>query len=161
MEHFTISEFIHSDTAIAKKIWNGANREHENNIIALVAAVLDPLRKRYGYPIQVTSGFRCAAVNKNVGGATTSQHMLGEAADIIGLGGRKRENFKLGKMIVEADNFDQVIFENVGDNDLLPEWIHVSWRRTGENRHKILRKVKGKTSYEEISYERLGIVNKK
>lgn len=159
MKHFTLSEFIKSDTAIAKKIWNGANREQEDNIIALVAAVLDPLRKRYGYPIQVTSGFRCAAVNKNIGGATTSQHMIGEAADIIGIGGRKRENFKLGKMIVEADNFDQVIFENVGENDLLPEWIHVSWKRTGDNRHKILRKVKGQTSYIEFSRDRLGISN--
>ena len=52
------------------------------NIEALVENVLDPLRERYGKPIVVNSGYRCAKHNKEVGGVANSQHVKGEAADI-------------------------------------------------------------------------------
>ena len=78
MKYFTISELIRSDTAIARKIWNGANREQEDNLIALVAAVLDPLRTAYGKPIHISSGYRCPTLNKAIGGVANSQHMKGE-----------------------------------------------------------------------------------
>ena len=155
MQYFTISELLRSDTAIKKKIWNGANREQEDNLIALVSAVLDPLRAKYGKPIRVTSGFRCLAVNKSVGGAVTSQHTEGEAADIVG--GSTAENYRLGRLIVALGNYDQVIFEDVGKSDLLPQWIHVSWRRKGDNRHIILKKVKGTKSYIHITQKDLGL----
>jgi len=156
MKHFTISELIKSDTAIKNRIWNGANREIEDNLIALVAAVLDPLREKYGKAIHVSSGYRCPAVNKGVGGSLTSQHMQGEAADIYVDAGAKG-NFEIGKLIVKLGNFDQVIFENVGANDLLPQWIHVSWKRCGYNRHQIRKKVKGFNSYPLITEKDLGL----
>lgn len=49
----------------------------------LVTNLLDPLRELYGYPILVSSGFRSPELNELVGGAKTSQHLKGEAADII------------------------------------------------------------------------------
>lgn len=132
MEYFTISELIKSDTAIRKRIWNGASREVENNLIALVGAVLDPLRKRYGKRINITSGYRNPAVNKAVGGASTSQHLRGEAADIDT--GSKAENRKLAQLILSSGlPFDQLIDEK----DYA--WVHVSYKRTGTNRRQILR----------------------
>lgn len=157
MKHFTISEFIKSDTAIRKKVWNGATREIEDNIIALVAAVLDPLREKYGKRITVTSGYRNITINKAVGGAVTSQHTKGEAADIVGFDGSVEENFKLGQMIVAMGRFDQVIFEDVGMNDLKPKWIHVSWKRQGDNRGIILKKLKGRNSYLSVTRKELGL----
>ena len=156
MNHFTISELIKSDTAIKNRIWNGANREVEDNLIALVAAVLDPLREKYGKAIHVSSGYRCPAVNKSVGGSLTSQHMQGEAADIYVDAGAKG-NFEIGKLIVQLGNYDQVIFENVGANDLLPQWIHVSWKRQGYNRHQIRKKVKGQVTYPILTLKDLGL----
>lgn len=163
MKYFTISEFIKSVTAIEQRVWNGANREAEDNIIALVAAVLDPLREKYGKPIKVTSGFRCKKINKNVGGEMTSQHMLGEAADIVGYNsktekfGDPKENYILGRMIVALGNFDQVIFEDVGKDNLLPGWIHVSWRRKGTNRGLIYKKRAGTKTYIKINPKELGL----
>ena len=156
MKYFTISELLKSDTAIKNRIWNGANREIEDNLIALVAAVLDPLREKYGKAIHVSSGYRCPAVNKAIGGSLTSQHMNGEAADIYVDAGAKG-NFEIGKLIVQLGNFDQVIFENVGANDLLPQWIHVSWKRQGYNRHQIRKKVKGQVTYPILTLKDLGL----
>jgi hypothetical protein len=143
MKHFTISELIRSKTAINKRIWNGANREQEDNLIALVAAVLDPVREKYGKAIHVSSGFRCKEINGALPNSSkASQHMNGEAADIYTDAG-PNGNFEVGQLIVKLGNFDQVIFEDVGKNDMLPQWIHVSWKRKGDNRGEIKKHVKG------------------
>ena len=98
----------------------------EENLDALVANVLEPLRKRYGKPIIVNSGYRCSIHNAAVGGATQSQHMKGEAADIrIGEGLER-----LVKIIKENGKWDQMI--------IYPSFIHVSWKRQGVNRKQII-----------------------
>lgn len=137
MKYFTISELIRSDTAIARKIWNGANREQEDNLIALVAAVLDPLRMSYGKPIHISSGYRCPTLNKAIGGVANSQHMKGEAADIDL--GSTTENRKLAKLIVDLKlPFDQLI------DEANYAWVHVSHKKNGGNRGQILRMRGGK-----------------
>lgn len=156
MKYFTIDELTASATARKKGIKNIPNDEERLNLIALVGAVLDPLRERYGKPINVSSGFRCRALNKNVGGVTGSQHCKGEAADIYSKEGAAA-NYELGRLIAERGMFDQLIFENVGKNDLLPKWIHVSWRRTGDNRQNILKKVKGKSGYIAVNRKELDL----
>jgi uncharacterized protein YcbK (DUF882 family) len=45
--------------------------------------VLEKIREHFGAPVTVNSGVRCATHNKNVGGATYSQHLYGTAADIV------------------------------------------------------------------------------
>lgn len=146
MEFFTISELIKSDTAIKKKIWNGASREVEDNLIALVGAVLDPLRRRYGKPIRISSGYRNPEVNKAVGGVANSQHLKGEAADIDT--GSKLENQRLARLITSMGlPFDQLIDENNYS------WVHVSYKRVGDNRRNILRLKNGK--YYTIKAEQL------
>lgn len=43
---------------------------------------LECLRCKVGKPLTINSGFRCATHNKNVGGAKSSQHLKGTAADV-------------------------------------------------------------------------------
>ena len=136
MKHFTISEMLKSDTAIKQRLWNGAPKEAEENLRALVDEVLDPLREAYGRPIRVNSGYRCPRLNTLVGGAPNSQHMRGEAADITA--GSPEENLKLGRWLEASGKFDQLIYEQC-DRNGNPRWIHVSWRR-GWNRKQVLRK---------------------
>lgn len=137
MKYFTISELIHSDTAVARKLWNGANREQEDNLIALVHAVLDPLRLFYGKPIHVSSGFRSPAVNRAVGGVANSQHLRGEAADLDT--GNRLQNQHLARLIVQYQlPFDQLI------DEANYAWIHVSHKRDGQQRGQILRMRGGK-----------------
>ena len=44
--------------------------------------VLDDVREHFSAPTVITSGTRCTAHNKAVGGAVRSQHLYGTAADI-------------------------------------------------------------------------------
>lgn len=44
--------------------------------------VLNRIREKFGRPIIVSSGFRCRKHNNNIGGAVSSQHLVGTAADI-------------------------------------------------------------------------------
>ena len=43
---------------------------------------LQQIREHFGKPLNISSGYRCATHNKNVGGATNSRHAKGQAADI-------------------------------------------------------------------------------
>ena len=82
MKYFSLGEFSHSDTAVSLGINNTIPEECEANIERLVHCVLDPLRKQWGLPIRITSGYRCPELNEEVGGVEGSYHMDGCAADI-------------------------------------------------------------------------------
>lgn len=108
------------------------------NIEALVEAVLDPARERLGKAIRVNSGYRCSKHNLKVGGAVGSQHMKGEAADVVpGDSGQETGDSleRLVRIIKEQGVFDQMI--------VYPTFVHVSYKRIGTNRHQVLKKVSG------------------
>lgn len=133
MKHFTIAEFVRSETADRKGIDNRLPKALIPNVQALVETVLDPLRKAYGKPITVTSGYRCEALNKAVGGSPTSDHRQGCAADIVGTPNTKGENKRLFYLIQSLGlPFDQLIDEKGFS------WVHVSFRRDGGNRKQVL-----------------------
>lgn len=137
-KYFTYEEFIYSATALKYGIRNRTTKEVEANIEALVHNILDPLRQYIGKPINVTSGFRCKALNDATANASkTSQHMTGQAADITV--GSKTGNRTMAKIIASKYMFDQLVDEN----DY--RWIHVSFNPHGVNRGQILRIRNGKT----------------
>ena len=47
-----------------------------------LVVLLQAIREHFGKPVTITSGYRTAAHNAAVGGAKSSQHLLGRAADI-------------------------------------------------------------------------------
>lgn len=131
MKFFTIKELIKSSTAKNKGISNIPSKEEEENLIRLVECILDPLREAYGKPIIVTSGYRCKALNEAIGGASTSQHCFGQAADIRSVSDTKEENKRLFDLIQKLElPFDQLINEHDYD------WVHVSY--SNRNRRQIL-----------------------
>lgn len=123
-EFFTKSELTRSDTARILKIDNTPTPEASAALDALMWNVLDPIRRMWGKPIIVNSGYRCPKLNAAVGGSATSQHMKGEAADIAA--GDPAKNKELFDMIAQsAIPFDQLIDEKNY------RWIHVSYRPNG------------------------------
>lgn len=130
MKYFTIEELCRSNVAQIRKIENKPDAGQIENLTALVTNVLDPLRERFGKPIAINSGFRSKDLNRAVGGASTSQHLKGEAADICA--GTKEDNRKLFEIIRKELPFDQLINENNYS------WVHVSYRE-GANRKQLLK----------------------
>ena len=119
----------YSNIAQAKCINNTPNDTQRNALIALVDTVLDPLRRAWGKPILVNSGYRCPALNKAAGGVATSQHIRGEAADITT--GSPETNRQLYELAVKLRlPFDQLIGEKGC------RWLHISHKPTGYNRHQ-------------------------
>ena len=131
-----------SATAQRKGIKNDPSIQVCQSLTALIEKVLDPLREAYGKPIIVTSGYRCEKLNKAVGGAASSQHVKGEAADIRSVQDTPEENKKLFDLIVKLKlPFDQLI------NEYNYDWVHVSYG--ARHRRQKLKAVKknGRTQY--------------
>lgn len=83
MKYFTHEEFLESSRADDLGIENKyPNLEYQFNVECLVRNILDKLREEIGIPIVVTSGYRCPLLNVAVGGADSSYHLYGKAADI-------------------------------------------------------------------------------
>ena len=76
--HFSLEELTTTKTGLS----NVPDVEQTNQLRILCRDILEPIREKIGYPLIVDSGFRSSAVNKSVGGVPTSQHLLGQAADI-------------------------------------------------------------------------------
>lgn len=137
-KYFSIGELCRSNIADSRGIPNHPNTFQKMNLEKLIVNVLDPVRKLYGKPVYVNSGFRCATLNELIGGARNSQHMEGKAADITT--GNPKENKKLWDAILflhqEGDiDFDQLINEKpVAGN---PSWIHISYNEDN-NRGQIM-----------------------
>lgn len=129
MQYFTIAELCRSATAAAHGIDNTPTPEIRAKLEALVVNCLDPIRRIYGKPIIVSSGYRSPALNdllikQGSGAVKGSQHTLGEAADIVpASGGSLRGIFDAA---MRHGNFDQLIVEDktrYGGG----KWIHISY----------------------------------
>jgi hypothetical protein len=83
------------------------------------AAQMEAVRRLLGNrPISVSSGYRCRALNRAVGGARTSAHLSGHAVDFncYGFG----DPLAVCRTIAASDlAFDQLIEEG--------SWVHISF----------------------------------
>lgn len=116
-ENFTYKEFEESKTADKLGIDNTIKRDLiRNNIKELVFHILQPLRDKFDVPIHINSGYRCLKLNAAIGGVPSSQHVMGQAADIIVEG---KKPIEVAKMIVEMG----LPYDQIG---LYDTFVHVS-----------------------------------
>lgn len=128
-DHFTLEELTHSQTAARL----GLDNEPPPDVVDALTRTahgLEMVRVLLQAPILVSSGYRSPLVNRAVGGAANSQHILGEAADFTAPG------FGPPEMIVRAIMrstrpipYDQLIVE-------FGRWVHISFSRSP--RHQAL-----------------------
>lgn len=133
MKHFCFSEFFNSSTAAKNGIKNEPISDERDsvmlNIKLLVDNVLEPIRDMVCTPIIITSGYRSPQLNKIVGGADNSQHMLGCAADFYVHGYDPLMTYKVFMCIFNTLEFDQLIYYPIKNI------IHVSYVEN-RNRHE-------------------------
>jgi zinc D-Ala-D-Ala carboxypeptidase len=145
-KNLALSEVTRSETAKRRGISNMPTPEHIENFKKLAENVFQPIRDHFGVPIRISSGYRSAALNKAIGGASSSQHCQGEAID-IDMDGTTVTNAQIFNYIKDNLNFDQLIWEFGTDTN--PDWVHVSYDSAGKQRKQILKAIKkgGATSY--------------
>lgn len=138
-KYFSLSELTVTNSGLE----NNPSAKEIGCLTELVKNILDPARELLDDQIRVNSGYRSPMVNRKIGGAASSQHVLGQAADL-----KCDDNAKLFNLIRKNLPFDQLIWEGGSDNQ--PSWIHVSY--SSRNRREVLRmtKVNGKSTYKSI-----------
>lgn len=132
-EHFMLYELTRSGVALENDLPNIPNQRAIDALTALAQQILEPLRRHFG-PIVIGSAYRSVQVNLLVDGVPSSQHLRGEAADIvIGTPDRGR---RLARFIRQNLDFDQLILEPI--NAKSPRWLHVSYTTRRPNRHQVV-----------------------
>lgn len=131
-KYFSIDELCYSNTAEKNNIKNTPNKEEIKNLQNLIDEVLQPLRVAYNKPIIVTSGFRCAELNKLLGGKPNSQHLRGQAADIVP---KDIDDLDiLFELCKNLSSFDQLLYEKSKNK----KWIHISYKDLIHNRNQVI-----------------------
>ena len=89
MKYFKLEEFDSPD-----EVGSGKHMHQE------ILHMLDAVRKKFGKPIKIKSGYRTVARNKKIGGVSKSSHLKGLAVDISCTNSVDR--FKLLNLLLEA-----------------------------------------------------------
>lgn len=127
--NFTLSEFIESSTAKWRMIDNTPDFDIVEHLDELVGTILQPLRRAWGKPLTVSSGYRCPALNRAVGGVSNSAHLYGYAADITTTGDLDTFiEFAERWMKAQGVKWDQSINES---NKKGSHWWHIAIRGAG------------------------------
>lgn len=137
-ENFSLEELTRTSTGLP----NRPGKTELDKLLLTATYLLEPVRKKWGM-IKVTSAFRSEAVNALVGGSSTSQHVKGEAADIVPVEADLDEVF--GWIVKDGGIcFGQAIREKKGGSD----WIHLSLPRiNGPNQQRLVFDGKGYSPY--------------
>lgn len=122
--NYTRAEFEFSEYAIRHGIDNHAPDPLLESMERLCALILEPVRRRFG-AVRITSGYRCLLLNRALGSKDTSQHLAGQAADIVVVNG-SRPLTVADWIVNEGLPFDQVINE-------YGRWCHVSVAAAGKD----------------------------
>ena len=135
-EHFTLAEMCKTKVNLE----NVPNEVQVNNLKRL-CSWLEMLRsewnKRYGEgddPIVINSGYRSEAVNKAVGGAPTSNHLTGCAADIRVSGMEQALRYAVILLDISDErheDFDELLIERNARGAI---WLHFAVRESGNRR---------------------------
>ena len=123
-QHFTLAELTKSSTAERLELDNTPPPEVLPALTS-TAEMLERIRSTLGVPVTVTSGYRAWAVNKAVGGVTTSDHTQGRAAVIVAPRyGSPLQIARALAPLVDVLGIGQLIYERFGSTS----WVHVSTR---------------------------------
>jgi zinc D-Ala-D-Ala carboxypeptidase len=125
-ENFSLDEFTHTTTGLD----NIPTPEVIESLKALVTNILQPLRTAIGKPMVITSGYRSKAVNDAVGGASSSQHSKGQAADFHVAGMTNQQ--LIDKIRALKLPYDQLIDEQLDGG----QWVHVSFNNKATAQRK-------------------------
>ena len=120
--HFRLGEFLN----LGKYSDNIPTMQLVANMTYGCLLLLEPARQVIG-PIIINSGYRNPRVNALVGGVKSSQHLLGQAADI-----RPQDPTQFLNLVsfLKSHELTDQLLTATG-------WLHISWNPFGIPRHDV------------------------
>jgi hypothetical protein len=116
--HFSLEEFVHSQTAARMGISNDLPIALKASAIRTCQGLERVRVLLNANAIHISSGYRCKPVNDAVGSKDSSQHLKAEAVDFTSPFATPR---RIVEAIVNSDlDYDQVILE-------YDSWVHISF----------------------------------
>lgn len=121
--HFSWDELTRTGQTALQAANRAEAEQYRASLTKLATDILEPIRAKFG-PVKINSAFRGPSVNAAVGGSKTSQHMKGEAADIVAPSVSVEE---LHRWICAESGlaFGQCILEKSAPSKPFT-WVHVS-----------------------------------
>jgi len=150
--NFKYKEFVKSMTAIRLGMSNLPTKESEWVAIERLAVnILQPVRFKFGR-LNISSGFRSPFINERIGGSTTSNHCLGQAADI--------EPLEVGVSLFDILEY---INSQLSYRELIAEyfpggWVHVAYREN--NNARILKLKDENHDYTKVDIQQIANIYK-
>lgn len=113
---------------------NKPNEEARENLQELLEHVVNPMLARFE-GMEITSGYRCYRINREVGGVPNSQHTKGQAVDVWYIAPDRdieQSVRAVYQWVIENLIFDQLIVYDT--------FVHISYTHRRRNRMMVIRK---------------------
>lgn len=127
-EHFDLLEFTRSGTAARLGINNDPTSDCLINLKQITAPGMEKVRAALGGSILIKSGYRCPRLNSAVGGAPSSYHMYGLAADFDPPPGWTHDAAQHAIAAIPGFDFDLILEEKAKDG---AHWLHLQFPKPG------------------------------
>lgn len=133
-KYFTEKELLRTSYVAIDNNW--LDKEHRQDALIMCKEMLDPIREEWGSAIRITSGYRTPRLNKAIKGANNSQHIYGQAVDIVPLEMKPTSMDTLFALIIAMSKENTIEFDQIIHSG---SWIHISYSK-GNNRLEKLHK---------------------
>jgi zinc D-Ala-D-Ala carboxypeptidase len=146
--NFHLEELIKSQVAERKGINNNPSPMQIENLKALAVNILQPIRSQFDKPLIISSGFRCAQLNIEIGSSVHSEHCADNKSAAADFEISGVDNKELAEWIKSNLEWNQLILEFYREGEPSSGWVHCSYSTDLNKKQSLIAYRKdGKTQY--------------
>ena len=146
--NFHLEELIKSQVAERKGINNNPSPMQIENLKALAVNILQPLRSQFDKPLIISSGFRCAQLNIEIGSSVHSEHCADNKSAAADFEISGVDNKELAEWIKSNLEWNQLILEFYREGEPSSGWVHCSYSTDLNKKQSLIAyRQDGKTQY--------------
>ena len=146
--NFHLEELIKSQVAERKGINNNPSPMQIENLKALAVNILQPIRSQFDRPLIISSGFRCAQLNIEIGSSLNSEHCADNKSAAADFEISGVDNKELAEWIKSNLEWNQLILEFYREGEPSSGWVHCSYSTDLNKKQSLIAyRQDGKTQY--------------